>query len=345
MRKLIPLLITLISIPILASAQDLSKPRKWTSTAGTQFEATVVSLDLKTQTVQLKGTDGRILNIQLRLLSAADKALLQKWHQEKEAKEKGTGGILEAGEGKLAAFADGKYKNYNTVYEGREYDALLRRDGIMLVYPKDKGERLGKPVQVYMACHYVNAQRQHIRRPIVTLSEAPEPAVVTRPPRLRLRGKFEDNVTFDMEFYLKDDKVTVEGSIKDPRGLEFPSYLQNRLQMTATHKFPETASLDEIKAATDGYELQVKSEEGREKFPFWKAMKRINNVEELKVTGPWQHKSIRFQTPATKDRESSLSHYGHFYIYTHNSPFQGFFLYRRATSGLRNSEVILRIRD
>ena len=345
MRVITTLLLTLLPIFTIAQAQDLSKPRKWTSTAGTQFEATVVNLDLKTQTVQLKGTDGRILNIQLRLLSAADKTLLQKWHQEKEAKEKGTGGILAAGEGKLAAFADGKYKNYNTVYEGREYDALLRRDGIMLVYPKDKGERLGKPVMVYMACHYVNAQRQHIRRQIASLSEAPEPSVTNRPPKLRLRGKFEDDVTFDMEFYLKDDKVTVEGSIKDPRGLKFPSYLQNRLQMAATHKFAENASLDEIKTATDGYELQVKSEDGREKFPFWKAMKRIQNVEELTVTGPWQHKSIRFQTPAAKDRESGVSHYGHFYIYTHNSPYQGFFLYRRATSGLRNSEVILRIRD
>lgn len=345
MRNPIPVLLALLSLSLPVLAQDLSQPRKWTSTAGSQFEASVESLDLPTQTVRLKGTDGRVLNIQLRLLSNEDRALLQKWHEAKEAAEKGTGAVKEAAEGKLSAFADGKYKGYNTVYEGDAYDALLRADGVMLIYPKENGERLGKPVQAYMACYYINAQRQHIRRPIISLSEAPQPSIEARPPKIRLEGKFEDNVSFDLEFYCKDEKVTIEGSIKDPSGLNPPSYLQNRLQMTPTHKFAETATLNEIKTATDGYTLQIQSEDGRETFPFWQAMKSKNIVEELTVTGPWKDKSIRFQTPAAKDRKSGESYFGRFYIYPDNSPFQGFILYRQAISGLRNSEVILRIKD
>ena len=42
------------------------------------------------------------------------------------------------------------------------------------------------------------------------------------PLELRLQGKFADDVAFDVEFECEDDKVSVEGGIKDPPGIKFP---------------------------------------------------------------------------------------------------------------------------
>jgi hypothetical protein len=65
------------------SSQDLSKPRIWTSTAGSKIEASVVGTNLNAGTVNLKAVDGRDLNIPMGLLEQADRELLKKWHAAK----------------------------------------------------------------------------------------------------------------------------------------------------------------------------------------------------------------------------------------------------------------------
>ena len=98
MKRITCFTFTLLLLAIILKAEDLSKPRSWTSTAGTTLEASVEGIDLKAGTVKLKSTDGRALNIAIELLVQADRDLLKKWHDAntpekpdaKETKKTGT---------------------------------------------------------------------------------------------------------------------------------------------------------------------------------------------------------------------------------------------------------------
>ena len=340
----------LLSFCLLASfvtAQDLSKPRKWTSTAGSQIEASVESIDIQRRTVKLITSSGQAYNVQLAQLIQADRDLLKKWwqaEQAKAAKLKGTGAVTEAEDGKLSVFADGPWKNYNTVYEGPLYDAVMNRNAVMLIYPKSNGERIGKPLQAYLACYYLN-QRRHVRRNIVSFDEPPKPTHTKRELEIELSGIMEDNVKFEMDFKCEDDRISVQGWVKDPSGQEFPSFSQSRIFMTSTHKFEDTATLDEIKTAMDGYSLTIRAVEGSEKHEYWKGLKPQHNVKDLLVKGPWEGNQLRIEAPALRNRATGESEYGTFYIYSQNSPFQGFYLYRRAPSGVKKGRVFLHLRE
>jgi len=347
MKLLRPILLSLFFSTSWLQAQDLSVPRKWTSSAGSQIEAAVDSIDIQRRTVKLKTATGQFYNVGLGQLIESDRNLLKKWYeaqQAKAAKLKGTGAITEAESGQLSVFADGPWKNYNMVYEGPLYDAVMDKRAVLTIYPKSKGERIGKPLQAYLACYYVN-QRRHHRRQIVSIEEPPKPQHSKREIEIELKGMMEDNVKFEMDFKCEDDRVSVQGWVKDPSRQEFPSFSQSRIYMTPSHKFGENATLDEIKTAMEGYSLTIRSTEGSEKHEYWKGLVSQRNVKDLLVKGPWGGNQMRIEAPGIRNRETGESDFGHFYIYSQNSPFQGFYLYRRAASGVKRGRVFLHLRE
>lgn len=347
MKFLSPILLTLFCLTSWLQAQDLSVPRKWTSTAGSQIEASVDSIDIRRRTVKLKSATGQFYNVGLGQLIQEDRDLLKKWYeaeQAKAAKLEGTGAVSEAAEGKLSVFSDGPWKNYNMVYEGPLYDAVLDKNAVLTIYPKSKGERIGKPLKSYLACYYVKQNRHH-RRGIVSIEEPPAPQHSKRELDIELKGMMEDNVKFEMDFKCEEDRVSIQGYVKDMGKQEFPSFSQSRIYMTPTHKFGQDATLDEIKAAMEDYSLTIRSTEGSETHPYWKGLISQNNVKDLLVKGPWGGNQMRIEAPGIRNRETGESDYGRFYIYSQNSPFQGFFLYRRAASGVKRGRVFLHLRE
>lgn len=340
------LIVCIYLLASFASAQDLSKPRKWTSSAGTQIEASVGGIDLDTGTVKLKSTDGRELNIAISLLVEKDRALLKKWYAAKVAKEKGTGAATEAGPGKLSVYRDGKWKRYNTIYEGPMYDAVLDSGGTLVIYPKGNGERLGKPLQAYLHCGYrEKGIARWTRRPIVEFENPPAPSHSTKPIEIELKGKFADGVTFDVRFDCEENRISVEGGIRDPSGIKFPSVVQNRIRMTATHKPTPEDTPEQIKAMVEGYTLAIRSTEGTKTYPYWQPLKNQNNIKDLRIKGPWGAKQMRIETPGIRNRTTKETEYGRFWIYSQSPPYRGYMLFREGTSGIRKGRVVLHLKE
>jgi hypothetical protein len=340
-------LLSFCLLATLVTAQDLSKPRKWTSTAGSQIEAAVDSIDIQRRIVKLVAANGQAYNVQLGQLIQEDRDLLKKWWEAEQAKAamlKGTGAITEGEGGQLSAYADGPWKNYNTIYEGPLYDAVLNKNAVMMIYPKANGERIGKPLQAYMACYYLKLNRHH-QRNIISFDSPPKPQHSNREMEIELSGMMEDNVKFEMDFKCEDDRISVQGWVKDPSGQEFPSFSQSRIHMTPTHTFEENATIDEIKAAMDGYSLTIRTTEGSEKHEYWKGLTPQHHVKDLLIKGPWEGNQLRIEAPALRNRETGESEYGSFYIYSQNSPYQGFILYRRAPEGVKKGRVFLHLRE
>jgi len=328
-------------------SQDLSKPRKWTSTAGSQIEASVVGIDINAGTVNLKTVDGRDLNIALGLLEQADRDLLKKWHTARIAKEEGTGAVTEAASGKLSVFSDGKWRGYNTIYEGPMYDAVLNTKGTLIIYPKDaKGERIGKHLTAALHCYYTEKNiGRHSHRKIVSIEEPPKPVHSKRPIQVRLKGKFDDNVAFDVEFDCEDDKVSVEGGIKDPPGIKFPSRYHSRIHMPAIYNPGPDDNPDEIKGKFANYNISVRSDDGTEIHPYHIPLKSKKQVKDIRIKGPWGTKQLRIETPGIKNRETKETDYGTFWVYSSNPAYRGYYMMRSGTSGYRKGRVTLHLKD
>ncbi|MBT7853228.1 MAG: hypothetical protein HN675_07900 [Opitutae bacterium] len=326
---------------------DLSKPRKWTSTAGSQIEASVLGIDLNAGTVNLKTVDGRDLNIALRLLEQADRDLLKKWHTAKIAKEQGTGAVTKATADRLSVFSDGKWKGYNSIYEGPMYDAVLNTKGTLIIYPKDdKGERIGKHLTAALHCYYTEKNiGRHSHRKIVSIEESPKPVHSQRPIQVRLKGKFDDNVAFDVEFDCEDDKVSVEGGIKDPPGIKFPSRYHSRIHMPAIYNPGPDDNPDEIKGKFANYNISVRSDDGTEIHPYHIPLKSKKQVKDIRIKGPWGTKQLRIETPGIKNRETKETDYGTFWVYSSNPAYRGYYMMRSGTSGYRKGRVTLHLKD
>ena len=326
---------------------DLSKPRQWTSTAGSKMEASVVDLDLDQGMVKLKTINGREMNISLRLLVEADRGILKTWHNSQASKEKGSGTVTEAEANKLSVFRDGKWKGYNTVYEGPFYDAGLNSKGFLIIFPKDEsGARVGKHLTAGLYCYYTQKGiGRHTRRDVISFETSPQPVVSSKPLELRLQGKFADDVAFDVEFECEDDKVSVEGGIKDPPGIKFPSRYNSRINVPAIYNPGPDDNPDDIKDKFAAYSVAVRTDEGTETHPYHIPLKSKNQVKDIRVKGPWDNKQLRIETPGIRNRETKETDYGTFWVYSHNPAYRGYYMMRSGTSGYRKGRVILHLRE
>ncbi len=335
--KNLSLIVFILLCVLMASvnAQDLSKPRKWTSTAGSQIEASVLDID-PAKGVRLKTTNGRELTVAINLFVEADQAILRK----ALAAKSGTGAVSEAEAGKLPLFKDGPWKGYNTIFEGSLYDATLNSNGTLVLHPKVNGQRIGKTLQAYLRCHYREKDiGRWTHRPIVEFEEAPAPSHSKKGIKIELKGKFADDVSFEVVYDCDEDSISVHGSIKDPPRIKHPSIGRSRIYMMPTHKPGPEAKTEEIKAMMEGYSLSIRGEKGTETLPYWKSEKRRNNIRELRIKGPWDTKEIRLEASAVRNRETRETEYGVFWLYSNNAPYQGYYLFHECKSGGRTGSI------
>ena len=281
---------------------DLSKPRQWTSTAGSKMEASVVNLDVDQGMVKLKTVNGREMNISMKLLVEADRELLKQWHTAQASKKEGTGTVTEAQAGKLSVFRDGKWRGYNTVYEGPLYDAGLNSQGYLIIFPKNEaGARVGKHLTAGLYCYYTQKGiGRHTRREVISFETSPQPVVSSNPLEVRLQGKFADDVAFDVEFECEDDKVSVEGGIKDPPGIKFPSRYSSRIHVPAIYNPGPDDNPDEIKGKFADYSVSVRTDEGTETHPYHIPLKSKHQVKDcLLYTSPSPRDRTRSRMPSS----------------------------------------------
>lgn len=256
--------------------------------------------------------------------------------------------LLLAGFGTLAApetvtlptFTDGEWKGQNLVFESRTYDATVDGDGTVYLYPKERGERVGKPLRVGFNCYYRDKKNKRtIRRRFAEIKDPPAPKVHRRATELELEGHFEDDVEFQIEMKFDDDKFSFQGEIEDPRGIEYPSSFHYVVRVEQTHNPPPQMELDEIKELMPGWQLEFHPVKGRrERVPYWKSM-RNQGAETIEVVGPWGDTKITLDAPRGRGRKGEIKAGGQFHIYKGSPPYAGFGFLRGGNSERPPGEI------
>jgi len=319
------------------SAQEM---RTWTNQNGDSVVAALV--DVAAGQAVLRREDGATMRVPVARFIDADRQRLNDWL----TVNRGTGAVTApTNTAELAAFADGPWKGWNTVYQGRGYDALVSADGNRIeLHVKQDGARVGKPLIVALGCHYYDpAKRNTIARPLAAFTAPPAPQMLSRPGKLKLSGLFADNVRFDVTLEFTEKEFSIEGKIKDPPRLTPASAFGYHARVQPTHTLPPETPLDQVKALMPGWSVRLTPPEGKpEEVPYWRGKGlKSQHVTEARVHGPWETRDVALRAPLISRRETQTKVAGYFAIYEGMAPYTGFHVGRAAASDQKGGALVV----
>lgn len=320
MRHPLPILLLSLQTVIIstatlsAEAEKEAQPRTWTSITGASIEAAFVSEG--GGRVILRKEDGTEMTILLHRLSQADRDWIAETRSasEPQAEEEGASPSL------LPVFTSGPWRNYNAVYQHAHFDALLRKDAVLFVHLKEKGERFGQPITLRMNPYYVaeRPRRGQVGRPIETISNPPQPT--TSPKQIVINGMLKDSVEFELVYDFSGNTISAWGWCRDPRDIELPTTYRLWLQFPKTHDIPDLMPLSEQEELLAGHSVKVYPYEGRvTEYPYFGTARMTGIVRETITQGPvYRSRVIKVRGP--DPRRAPVRPW----IYAGYSPWQGY---------------------
>ena len=135
------MLLVFASLTVYSDTEQNPLVRTWTSRSGNAVEAEYAGLER--DMVLLRAPDGAMLKIGVASLSSED----QRWIKEEEAKQNLPPGVRRPTEkNELPVFDGGEWRGHSAVYTAAHFDAVMDRQGVIRIYPKDDGTRTGEPI-------------------------------------------------------------------------------------------------------------------------------------------------------------------------------------------------------
>ena len=215
--------------------KDLSLHHKWVSSTGTEIEAMYVDAGDEGVTLLMKNNPNRPYELGWERLSPDSQALAEGLRRLKAQLIPVDPRIAETKGGSLTHYAEGKWKNYNTVLESAVYDVALHRNGhVVHVWLKNQAEKgedgLGEraqrtPLSInFRPIYYLNPgerNRQWRHRKIVSF-EDPPPVSMDRE-ETTIKGMFDNNATFEYTMQINHRGLSFWGEIDEDRKQEYPT--------------------------------------------------------------------------------------------------------------------------
>lgn len=290
----------------------LAKSRTWTSSSGKTIDASFVNVH--DGMFQLRDAEGRDRKIPFNKLSKQDQALVRKL-----AGARMGAGAIKREDGKLPVWADGPHRERNMILALEHYRAVLQDSGDLVIRPTQGGKETGPALVVKLHRVHVDSERppasRHIHQEIVAFEEAPAPSKLNQPTKIALKGKFEDQSTFELAIELTEDGAELALEYQEKRA-SLPTMLLLCAYIVPSVK-THGKELATIQKETAGWEMSLRGPRVRETHTFWKGLKNIPGVELAKLQGPWGKQRVEVQMEEIRSREGNR--WGAFQIYNGQS--------------------------
>ena len=86
-------------------------------------------------------------------------------------------------------------------------------------------------------------------RDLVSLEKRPAPAM--QPKKIEFAGQYEKKVRFSFSIEFSEKGVTVEGDMKDPPVIKYPTVFAYAAYFTASHQIPPATPPEEVRQLTE----------------------------------------------------------------------------------------------
>jgi len=265
--------------------------------------------------------------------------------------------IVPARGNRLAYYAEGKFRSYNSVFQSALYDVALHYSGAQVdIWLKSPGETRNskdgkrsneKPIRIRFGTSYTNREdperpRRRSRK-ITSWSVSPEPSMERE--LTSLSGTFDNNGTFQYDMEINHRGLSFWGKVRDPGGEKWPTSFSIGLYSPNIAPQAVNLSMAEIEPIIGDGALYIDPlEEKRAKLPFsmkWVDIMRKfsgskwNPIKSAELYGkPFGSHKIRVQPTNLKEMRFAWGK-----GYTGVFPFQGISLGYRATEA-KNRGII-----
>ena len=319
---------------------DLDKTHTWTSADGRPLEAEFVSADDKGLDLKLRGRSSPMklpwdkLDPQSVALGKALQAL----------KKSLVPTILGGNEKVLERYGSGKWRNYNTYIESVAFEAGVHSNGkVAHFWLLKDGQRVqSTPFRIEFEGTFKDERGSWGSRKIVSLDTSP-PATNDRR-NTTIKGKWNNEGTFEYNFELSNAGLSFWGEAKEPKSSEFATSLRIWVRAPSVVADAKNASMEDIEKASGDGALYVDPMNGKRiKFAFdekWLDIKKkltnggkkdvdYNPIKYAEFNGfPFGDHKIKAKPASTRT--------GHLVWYSGYSqifPAQGAMLIHRSTDG------------
>ena len=242
---------------------DLDKKHTWTNSEGNPMEASFLSADDSGLEVNFRGRPTKIPWSKLDAQSVALGKALQ------ALKKSLVPTILGGNEKVLERYGSGKWRNYNTYIESVAFEAGVHCNGQMVHFwlLKDGQRVQSQPFTVDFEGTFKDERGSWGRRKIVSLDTSP-PAVNDRRVTT-IKGKWNNEGTFEYNFELSNAGLSFWGEAKEPSSSEFATSLRIWMRAPSVVADAKNATMEQIKEASGDGALYVDPMDGKRiKFPF-----------------------------------------------------------------------------
>jgi hypothetical protein len=260
---------------------DLDREHDWNSSENRAIKATFVDANDEYVTIFLSNNPTRTFELPWTKFSPTSQALAEALRRKKEEIMPKNPKITPARGGRMASYANGRFRGYNSVFQSILYDVALHQNGnVVHLWLKSPGSSRNaadgkraneRPISVnFRATYYDRTDPKRVRhhsRKIVKYDISPEPSMDRE--LTTISGTFDNNGTFQYDMDINHRGLSFWGKLKDPEGEEWPTRMSVGVYTPNVAPEAINMSMEQIMPIIGDGALYIDPlEERRAKLPF-----------------------------------------------------------------------------
>ena len=254
------------------TANDLDKVQDLTNTEGVSISATFLEADDYLVTLFLKGRSNPI-ELPWEKFSSQSQVLLEALRR-KSLTVNRTPSISPAKGSRLASFANGPFKGYNTVFQSERFDAALSWTGSSVKIWLKNSKDPSKPPKTFgigFGTRYTdksNPEKHRRRSRKITGFENPPEASMKRE-KTTVSGSLNNGGTFQYDIQINDKGLTLWSKMSDPSGEKEPTNISINTSIPGIVPDSKNKSMKEVMPYIGDGSLVLKPASGKSRiFPY-----------------------------------------------------------------------------
>ena len=254
------------------SVQDLDKVHPLKNTEGVTISANFIDADDSVVTITLAGKTTP-LELTWDRFSKESQALLEALRRKSLTANRAPS-ISPAKGSRLATFANGPFKGYNTVFQSEKFDAAISSSGSSVKIWLKNSKDPSKPPKTFgvgFGTRYTdktNPEKHRRRSRKITGFENPPEASMKRE-KTTISGTFNNGGTFQYDIQFNDKGLTLWSKMKDPYGEKEPTSIRIGTSIPGIVPDSKNKSMEEIMPYIGDGSFVLKPASGKSRtYPF-----------------------------------------------------------------------------
>ena len=254
------------------SEQDLDKVHQFKNTEGVTISANFIDADDSGVTITLAGKS-QPLELAWDRFSKESQALLEALRRKSLTANRAPS-ISPAKGSRLASFANGPFKGYNTVFQSEKFDAAISSSGSSVKIWLKNSKDPSKPPKIFgvgFGTRYTdktNPEKHRRRSRRITGFENPPETSMNRE-KTTISGTFNNGGTFQYDIQFNDKGLTLWSKMKDPYGEKEPTSIRIGTSIPGIVPDSKNKSMEEIMPYIGDGSLVLKPTSGKTRtYPF-----------------------------------------------------------------------------